>query len=189
MRIFAVNPHGFGLKDKEKINNLREEAKTNSIDHLLFSSIDRMQNATNKSKIKRKLQSIDQNIEINTANSGRYEEVKNQFIPGRIMSVIFGYQTNLIKIENNFADPKGRQSAIMMEANKKRILIVVLYRIPDSSNQRNYTVKAQIDKVGKEVKMAKKHREEMLKDLTIYITNQQAEVVILASNMNENVYS
>ena len=60
----------------------------------------------------------------------------------------------------------------MMEANKKRILIVVLYRISDSSNQRNYTVKAQIDKVGKEVKTAKKHRAEMLKDLTIYITNQ-----------------
>ena len=60
----------------------------------------------------------------------------------------------------------------MMEANKKRILIVVLYRIWDSSNQGNYIVKAQIDKVGKEVKMAKKHRAEMLKDLIIYITNQ-----------------
>jgi len=58
MRIFAVNPHGFRLEDEEKIDNLRKEANTNSIDYLLLSSIDRMWNATNKSKIKRKLQSI-----------------------------------------------------------------------------------------------------------------------------------
>ena len=142
MRIFTVNPHGFGPEDKEKIDNLRKKANTNSIDCLLFSLIDRIQNTTNKSKIKRKLQSINQNKEINTADSGRYEEVKNQFMPGGIMSMIFGYWTNWVKVENNFSDLKGRQSAIAMEANEKRILIVVLHRMPDSSNQGNYMVKA-----------------------------------------------
>ena len=37
--------------------------------------------------------------------------------------------------------------------------------------------------------MAKKHRAEILKDLTSYITNQQAEAVILASDINKNAYS
>ena len=77
MRIFVVNPYSFWPEDEEKIDNLRKEANTNSIDYLLLSSTDRMWNATNKSKIKSKLQSINQNVEINTANSGRYEEVKN----------------------------------------------------------------------------------------------------------------
>jgi len=76
-----------------------------------------------------------------------------------------------------------------MKANEKRILIIVLYRMPDGSNQGNYMVKVQIDKVGKEVKTIKKHRAEILKDLTNYITNQKAEAVILAGNMIENVYS
>ena len=35
----------------------------------------------------------------------------------------------------------------------------------------------------------KKHRTEMLKDLINYITNQKAEAVILAGDMNKNAYS
>ena len=77
MRIFVVNLHHFGPEDKKKIDNLQKKANTNSINCLLFSSIGRMWNATNKSKIKRKSQSINRNTEINTADSGRYEEVKN----------------------------------------------------------------------------------------------------------------
>ena len=56
-----------------------------------------------------------------------------------------------------------------MKTNKKSILIIVFYRIPDGSNQGIYTVKTQWDKVGKEVKSAKIYRDELLKDLIIYI--------------------
>ena len=75
-----------------------------------------------------------------------------------------------------------------MTANNKIVIIIMVCRITDGSNHRIYIVKTQLDKVGKEVKTAKKHRTELLRDLTIFIIQQQAKAVVLASNLNENVY-
>ena len=79
-------------------------------------------------------------------------------MPGGILSTVFGHWTNMINIEMNFADKKGRQSIITMKANKKLILIIVFYRIPDGSNQRIYTAKIQWDKVGKKVKLVPRYQ-------------------------------
>ena len=58
--------------------------------------------------MKRKLQQINPNVEINTADSGRYKEVKEQFIPRGTLSTVFGHWTNMIDIEINFANKKRR---------------------------------------------------------------------------------
>ena len=59
-----------------------------------------------------------------------------------ILNAIFDKWSMLIDHQATYKDKSGRWNLIMLEANNRRIMILVFYRIPDGSNHGIHTVKA-----------------------------------------------
>ena len=106
-----------------------------------------MWNTPIKDKIERKTKIIDRNVIILTSNSGQYENAKNNWMPGRTLSIIVSKQSFLItKYKSN---SKGRQNMVFIEAKGKKIAIITVYCLSDSNTNGICTVKAQLDKAAK----------------------------------------
>ena len=55
----------------------------------------------------------------------------------------------LIDHQAIYKDKSRWWNSIILEANNRRIIILVFYRIPDRSNYRIHMIKAQLDKADK----------------------------------------
>ena len=85
-------------------------------------------------------------MELVTSNSRQYDIVKHIWIPGGTLGVTFRKQTKLVN--EKIKDSKERWCILSLKANKKHLLIISAYRLPDSLGDGIYTVKAQLDKAG-----------------------------------------
>ena len=81
---------------KQNFEQFQKEIVINPIDCIVLSLYDQIQDSKNKQIMNRKLRKIHNIVKVNTAESGNYESVKERYMLGRIMSIVFRYQTNLI---------------------------------------------------------------------------------------------
>ena len=60
---------------------------------------------------------------------------------GGVLSITFDKWSILIDHQATYKGKKGRWNSVTLEANNKRIMILVFYRTIDGSNQEIHTVK------------------------------------------------
>jgi len=133
-----------------------------------------------------RLKKVNKDIVILTSDSSKYNETKITWMPGGTFSCILG-KWSMIVIEND-SDLKGRWSIFTLEVNAKRILIVNVYRITESTTKGLYTVKAQLDTANTKISNPSKHRKDCLRDLTNFIAQkQEIDKVFLAGDFNKYI--
>ena len=72
----------------------------------------------------------------------------------------------------------------------KQVTIIVSYRIPETCSNGVFTVKAQLDKCQKEIKMPQYYYKQMLNNLTVYIDNLlEISEIIIVSDFNKSIDS
>ena len=109
-------------------------------------------------------------------------------MPGRNLVYILG-KCSLLVIETS-NDLKGCQSTVTIRTEKKRLILIITYRIPETCGDGVFTVKAQLDKCHKSVKTTSFHKETMMKDLTELIeTLKRIDEIISAGDFNEDIDS
>ena len=158
MRLYYINPYRLGFDSTEKLIQLEKESKRLQIDRFLFNSTDRKQNSVNKRKMKSKMNRIYQRIKIEISNTRDYTLFQNNQIPRGTLSAIEGKQSNLITPNPKGNDRKGRWSSLILHANGKTLLVITAYQITETGGQGIYTIKAQLDKLDKQVKSQIEYR-------------------------------
>ena len=124
-----------------------------------------------------------------TLDSGNDSLVVNTWLPGRILSIIWGKYQNFVKPNSIYTDKLGRWNSFILENGTKSVLIITCYRIPEESKKRLKMSHAQMNKQGKKVKSATIHRMEMLKEISIYIKENSIMDIIIAGDLNKAINS
>ena len=107
-------------------------------------------------------------------------------MPGRNLAYILSKWYHLVIETSN--DPKGHLSTVTIGTEKKKITLIITYRIPETCRDEVFIVKAQLDKYHKSVKITSFHREIMMKDLIKLIdTLKRTDKIILAGDFNEDI--
>ena len=88
-----------------------------------------------------------------TTDSRETKRIKGKWLPGGTLSIFRRKWTNYI--EQVHKDKYSQWNTVVMRMNRRAILIVILYRLPDGSRQGIYTIKAQIDYKKSKVKVVK----------------------------------
>lgn len=143
MRIFYTNPNRIGAGLYKKVEMLKRQIKSNQINVCLLSSPDRKWTKRLESILQTKLQIRSSKLIIIITDSSGIKKTKDNWLPGRTMSLITGKWANYI--EEVHKDKYGQQNMIKLIMNGKSILIAMVYRLPEGSRTRIYTVKAQLD--------------------------------------------
>ena len=109
-------------------------------------------------------------------------------MPGGNLACVLGKQSLLVIKTSN--DLKRRQSTVTIGTEKKKLTLIITYRIPETYRDRVFTVKVQLDKCYKLVKTTSFYREIIMKDLTKLIdTLKRIDEIILAEDFNEDIDS
>ena len=88
IRMFYINPRGFGPDKTEKMEKLKKEINDRYIEAVLFSSPDRRWNSIMKEQIRYKFKKIDRNVVINMSDSGDSSYMRSTWLPGETMSAV-----------------------------------------------------------------------------------------------------
>ena len=192
IRILALNPRGFGPKNNEKINMLKKAMNDYKIDIVLMSSTDRKWNELREETIKRKIKPINKNVEVVVSDSGEQTKTDNRYLPGGTLGIFTGRIVGMIVNEKTTVDRLGRWTSTRIEKGTKKMQIINVYRIPESTKSGVLTSKAQYDRVSGEVKTTREYRTDMLNELTEEIGKLKAAGVtgiILTGDMNQDITS
>ena len=128
----------------------------------MLSSTDIKWNSINKNQMKQFLKSINPLVEIVTTDTRKSNKYNNDtYLPRGCLSAIWGKQTNIVKYDSMFSDSKRRWIAFKMEANKKIVLVIMLYRLLATTSNGTNIVKVQLDRINK-TKSTITHRRELL---------------------------
>ena len=127
MRIYSVNPNGFGVESIEKIEQMKRAIEENQIDYILISLPDSQQIPSNENQITRIFRAVYQNVIVHSTDSGVRTKSLNSWLPGRVITVIGGKWTSYVLYADTYKDSLGRWNTVKIQANNKVIMIVTSY--------------------------------------------------------------
>ena len=112
---------------------LKQAMVAYEIDIVLFSGTDRRQNESRIERMKNMIKSVNKSIDIITSDSGENIRTERGYLPGGTMSIITGRLAGMVNKEKNKKDRLGRWNSTRIESGKKKMQIITLYRIPEST--------------------------------------------------------
>jgi len=108
LRLFAINPNGFGPDSKEKLEMLKTAIKHYEIDVILMSSPDRRWTSSRIERLRYALASTSKHVEIIATDSGEKVSSTNGYLPGGTIAIILGRFVGMLQKEDIRTDKKGR---------------------------------------------------------------------------------
>ena len=84
--------------------------------------------------IKKRLKGLGRSLEVIVVNSKVHYTIDSDWLQGGIIAIICGNTSSLMQKEQIKIDELGRQIAIPISNGVKKIIIIIIYRIPQSSN-------------------------------------------------------
>ena len=142
-RILMINPHGLRENADFKIEQLIQGINQHNIDIIMLSETNCKWNTSNIAKMKTKFQSIHRNIEINSSDTQEYDITQTSYLPGGTLTGIFGKYSNQIITKEHYKDQLGKWNAMQIQSENKIIIIITIYRIPDTTAAGNKTCLSQ----------------------------------------------
>ena len=106
------------------------------------------------------------------------------------MSLYTGKIVGMINKEKSTEEEMGRWTSVRIEGDKKKMQIITIYRIPDSSQPGILKSKAQYDRIKGEVRTAKRYRDDMLNELSAEVQKAKddgVDGVIIGGDFNQNI--
>ena len=162
--MFAENCNSFGPRSNNKIDQVIKEGKRRGIDGIMTSLSD-TRCRTIKKFNRKKLKSINFKIMLSMSDS-KEEFVKDKsFSKGGTQTSFWNDATNHMKLEERAEKNYGLWRTAIIESRRKRLAIMTMRRIIDTSNKSVNSCKAQHERKSGKVKRAKDIRTEMLQEL------------------------
>ena len=192
LRLFAINPNGFGPDSKEKLEMLKTAIKHYEIDVILMSSPDRRWTSSRIERLRYALASTSKHVEIIATDSGEKVSSTNGYLPGGTIAIILGRFVGMLQKEDIRTDKKGRWSSFTIKGKAGQIRIINLYRIPDSTSSGILTSRAQYDRHTGKVQTTKYYREEILEEIATEIRRVKSEGIsdiIVSGDFNQDILS
>lgn len=132
-RLLCVNPNGFLPESKIKIENMKEKCVEKEIDGIMLSETNCRSDSMNVEKVKKKIKGVSRNVKILTSDSGDKINEKSSWLPGGIMSVMWGQFANYIVPNSEKQDELRRWNTVEISRKGRVVLIATMHRIHVSS--------------------------------------------------------
>lgn len=190
-RILSINTCGFAPSNDDKVEMMIEKCKELRIDVLLLNETNTKWSHRNQDKIKRRLKELGREINIKTADSGRWELTKKEWLPGGVMSVVRGSVASLVQDEEVYKGKYGNWIAMKIVGKEKTVVFINFYRIPVTSNKdATCSSLIQYNLIDGKAKTAAQYRSEIFEEIEKYIKdNEDITDVLIAGDMNQSIGS
>lgn len=107
---------------------------------------------------KSKMRSITGETLFFPAHSNDNINIGNIYLPGGILTMMWGNMMHLHEEGSCIMHRKGRHSSVILNAKRMRVLIINMHRLPDSSSDSPLKYKNQCDRIDGKMKTVKVHR-------------------------------
>ena len=130
-------------------------------------------------------------MNVQTANSEKWEITKNEQLSGRVLTAVKGRILSLIENKRTYRGKYGNWIALKLTGKGKTIALINIYRIPTTTLKEGvYSSLVQYNLIDGKAKIATQYRAEVFKEIEEYIQrNQDITDVILVGDLNQNVAS
>ena len=115
--------------------------------------------------MKNKMRSISRDVMVIGSDSSERIQSKNKWLPGGTVNIMFGQAAALIRKRSEKRDFLGRWSSFILEVNQKALMIITIYRIPDSTALGILKSKAQYNRKYGVIKTTNEYRKILLKEI------------------------
>ena len=170
IRFMSLNLHRFGQDNYKKMNIMYQAAIELEIDVIMLSTLDRKWTMTRTLQLKKQFQQINKNVEVIISDSSENITSKIGWLLGGIVTIFLGKVSGMVNKKSIRNDERGGWSSFILEGENEKIQVINLYRNPDSTSKGLMTSWVQYNRVCKTIKAAKQYRKEILRDLTIIIS-------------------
>ena len=137
--------------NNEKIIQLVEFCKRNKVNAVFVTKPNIKWTIKSCDIIKNKLNGLERSLEVIVADSKAYLAIDSDWLQGGTIAIICRNTLSLIQKEQIKIDELGRQIAIPISNGIKKIIMIVIYRISQSSNIGVYTSIAQYNQMNRKV--------------------------------------
>jgi len=187
-RIISTNVNGLRPDQNEKINQFIEFMIQNKVNIALLTETNTKWSTDVIDKIDRKLQELGRNTEAIYIDSKLYNTTTSDWLQGGIMNVITGGIKSFWDKESTFIDNLGKWTVMQLKKNDKKIIIIIIYRIPNSSEQGVYKSIIQYNKMNGIQDNATTYRKKVFKEIKEYYQKiEDLSDIILAGDINQNI--
>jgi len=127
---------------------------------------------------------------VETLDSGEETKLDRKYLPGGTITLLTGKIVGMIEKTSIRKDKLGRWNSIRIEGGNKKMQIINVYRITESTQEGILKTRAQFDRVNGKVKSSKQYRDEMLADLSTEITKIKEEGVkeiLITRDINQDI--
>ena len=189
MRILTLNIKGCRMKNKNRINELRESIEKNQIDVALLSEPNTKWNTRNIDRLEQEMKNLGKETICLTADSKQWNMTPNEYLPGGMINIINQRYGAIIETTKMQKGRLGNWIAIPVICKRKRLEIISLYRIPTASESEGiYSSLAQYQFIDAKAKKSKEYRTEIFKEIITHIrSNQEINDIIIAGDYNQNI--
>ena len=155
------------------------------IDRLIMSEVNTKQTSQNRERIKEKLALLNRNIELIVANSNDYDLTDSEWLPSGILNVFWRLIVLIIDWKKIEVDKIRKQTACQFTDGKKKIILIRIYRIPQSSQEGVYNTLTQYNRMDRKVKNAKQYRHKIFSQIINFLNeNEHINDVMIVENLN-----
>ena len=127
-------------------------------------------------------------MHINTSDSYEYDLTNASYLPGGTFTALIGKISNNIIETNNYSDPLGKWNATHITYNEKLIVLINLYRIPDSSAKGSKTSLSQYNRKGGREQTARIYREKIFIEIREYLHQISSDKqIIITGDYNQSI--
>ena len=121
-----------------KITQFVEYFTKNKLDIVMITETNSKWDTRTIEKIKFKMKEIGRNIQVTYIVSKAYNTTRSDWLLGGMMTVIRGNISSLLQKDKVKIDSLGKQMAYQVSNGTKTILFIIIYRIPQSTNEGIY---------------------------------------------------
>lgn len=189
MRFITLNARGLDPSNNIKIERFTKSIQKYQIDMMLINEVNMKWTPTNVDRMEQKLRVLGREIKVVPVDSSVWSVSKKNYLPGGVLTAIRGKFRSLIEEESITKGPLGNWIGIKIKHKGKTIVIINVYRIPNSSQQGPTKCLTQYNILEGNAKTSTEIRKDTLNQIKQYVNNNNVDDVIIAGDLNESVNS
>ena len=159
------------------------------IDIIILNETNIKWTPTNIDKMEQNLKRLGRETTFFVADSKLWRITNNNHLPGGVMVIIRGKARALMLEEKTTKSQLGNWIAIHLQHNERIIIIINIYRIPNSTQYGPKCSATQYNLKEGKAKSPSEYRREVLNQIKNYLDGQEYHDVIIAGDFNQNINS
>jgi len=189
IRFITLNARGLDPSNNIKIERFIKSIQKYQIDIMLINEVNMKWTPANIDRMEQKLRVLGREIKVVPVDSSVWSVSKKNYLPGGVLTAIRGKFRSLIEEEHITKGPLGNWIGIKIKHKGKSMVIINVYRIPNSSHQGPTKSLTQYNILEGNAKTSTEIRRDTLNQIKQYVNINNVDDVIIAGDLNESVNS